>query len=80
MAQARLEAAGQLKAELARSSEEADSLRGQLAAASRALWTGQSPPSGSSLAVSAGPAGSPSATPHKAAQTGRIGSRKRPLR
>lgn len=46
--QARLEAAGQLKAELARSNEEAESLREQLASASRALWTGQSMPSGAS--------------------------------
>ena len=77
MPQARLEAAGQLKAELARSNEEADGLREQLAAASRALWTGQSMPPGASPAPAANPA---SACTAAVEQGARLGSGKGPLR
>ena len=70
----------QLKAELASSTEQADSLRGQLASASRALWTGQSPPPGIGPAASVGAVDSPSATPHKTAQTSKTGSCNGPLR
>ena len=52
--QARLEAAGQLKAELARSQGEAESLREQLAAASRALWTSHDMPRGAAMTAAAG--------------------------
>ena len=60
--QARLEAAGQLKAELARSQGEAESLREQLAAASRALWTSQAMPLDAAVTAAAG-AGMLSPTP-----------------
>ncbi len=77
MRQARLEAAGQLKAELARSNDEAESLREQLAAASRALWTGQSMPPGASPSPAAQSASAGALALHQGA---RGGSGKGPLR
>lgn len=75
--QARLEAAGQLKAELARSTGEAEALREQLAAASRALWTGEGAPSaGVAPGVAAGSDAKHFAPTHAA----RNGSGRGPLR